>query len=72
MGRGLLLILVLLNGAHVTALVDTGAKILTVSPDVVQWARLLEVGWDCPILVMGEGTEVQSFCVFGTHVQYQR
>lgn len=59
MSRGLPWILVLLNGAPVIALVNTGAELSLVSPNVVQWAGLSEVDCDCPLLVMGESMEVQ-------------
>lgn len=71
MSRGLPWILVLLNGAPVTALVDTGAKLSIVSPDVVQKARLPEVDCNCPLLVMEEGAEVQPFNVVHAQIQYQ-
>lgn len=63
MSGGLPWILVLLNRAVVTALVDSRAKLLIVSPNVVQWAGLLEVDCECPLLVMGVGMKVQPFCL---------
>lgn len=51
---------IMLNDLPFTAIVDTRAYIWVVSDDVVIWAGLPEVNSECPQLIMGEFTDVQT------------
>lgn len=57
---GLPHILVFLNDTPVKALVNTGAELSVVLPNIVTWAGLEQVDYEAPLLIMGEGAKVQG------------
>lgn len=67
---GLPKIWILLNGTPCQAIVETGAKLLVMSLDVVTWARLPVAPSERPSMIMGVEAEVQPTHVVCMLIQY--